>query len=136
MAAKDKPGKPYLIELCIDCISDMARSLKDAGFLAPKARIDVEEEPKRTSPYYGPNWPFIRQQILERDGNTCRDEGHVAAGGSDPGDTLVVHHKKPLREFGGDYTSANLPDNLIALCTLCHGRWHAKLNQEARATQS
>ena len=71
--------------------------------------------------HYGPNWHSSRRNVLERDDEKCqgcamtRDE-HYEKYGRD----LNVHHITPLREYDGDFASANELDNLITLCTQCH----------------
>ena len=67
--------------------------------------------------YRGPNWSAEARSIRKRDNYTCNVCGkngkidHVA---------ISVHHIIPYREFGGDYISANDPNNLISLCNVCH----------------
>jgi 5-methylcytosine-specific restriction endonuclease McrA len=124
-----------LLQICSPCIYELFVTM--GGRATPpdqSPEIDVQIERKAT--YYGPDWGAIRERILERDGRTCQDEQHKASGQIDPGDRVVVHHRKPLREFAGNYEAANVPENLITLCTMCHGRWHAELNRQAKAAQS
>ncbi|MFP4117234.1 MAG: HNH endonuclease [Salinivenus sp.] len=71
--------------------------------------------------FYGPNWEHQRQRALERDDHECmlcRSTQH-----------LVVHHKKPMRNFDRDkprwWERANQLDNLITLCRSCHRTVHA-----------
>lgn len=71
---------------------------------------------------YGPDWPDIRNQILERDGHRCRLCGEPAA----PNRPLEVHHLTPLRTFMAQYARplalrlAHAPENLLTLCPVCH----------------
>lgn len=71
---------------------------------------------------YGPEWPNIRTQMLERDGHRCRLCGQGAA----PNRPLEVHHITPLRTFMAQYARpmalrlAHMPENLITLCPICH----------------
>lgn len=58
----------------------------------------------------GPNWHSIRRHIIDRD-KCC-----VQCGSSE---NLHVHHKIPFRMFN-DHEQANLPENLITLCPVCH----------------
>lgn len=62
-----------------------------------------------------------RRDVLMRDGHACRDCGwdHGRWNPSDPRH-LEVHHVKPHAAGG-----ANTPDNLIALCNVCHDRRHS-----------
>jgi len=71
--------------------------------------------------YYGANWLQSRRKVLERDDKECQfcgktREEHYESYGQD----LDVHHIKPIREFDGDYETANKQSNLITLCRSCH----------------
>jgi len=71
--------------------------------------------------YYGPSWPDVRSNVIERDGEKCiccdtTRLAHYKEFGQD----LEVHHKTPLRTFDGDYERANDPENLATLCKGCH----------------
>ena len=71
---------------------------------------------------YGPEWPTIRGQALDRDGHRCRLCGQSA----EPGRPLEVHHLTPLRTFLARYARpmalqlAHSPENLLTLCPPCH----------------
>lgn len=71
---------------------------------------------------YGPDWPEIRETMLERDGHHCRLCGQPAA----PERPLEVHHLTPLRTFMTAYARpmalrlAHAPENLLTLCPTCH----------------
>lgn len=141
MAIEVEDDFPHLFGTCMGCLGELLEAARELP-ATPRRQAQPEPEPAdidvpvtRKATYYGPEWPLIRSRILERDGKECQDEGHKAAGGSRPSDDLVVHHRKPLREFGGDYKAANVEENLITLCTMCHGRWHAELNRQAKAMQ-
>lgn len=64
----------------------------------------------------GVGWKQLAESIRERDGHRCRrcDEPERE------GLTLAVDHIRPWRSFT-DKSLANHPDNLVALCTKCHG---------------
>lgn len=69
---------------------------------------------------YNPNWKYLRRQILERDGYTCRFCGR---GGRFSDYILEVHHII-WRRYGGQ----DEPSNLIVCCIVCHdlihyGKW-------------
>ncbi|MBZ5549763.1 MAG: HNH endonuclease [Acidobacteriia bacterium] len=53
----------------------------------------------------------LRQQILRRDGWRCQSCGTMS--------NLEVHHKK-FRSHSG----ADSEENLITLCSACHGKVH------------
>lgn len=68
-------------------------------------------------PYYGANWTKQRRLARQRDGNTCQRCGlHRER------PALHVHHLRPLRDFAGDWSTANALANLITLCRPCHRR--------------
>lgn len=68
---------------------------------------------------YGPNWPEIREAVIQRDGERCqgcgvsRDEYHM---------DLHAHHITPFRLFDSR-ERANRLDNLVALCATCHRQY-------------
>ncbi len=64
--------------------------------------------------YRGPNWEEQRQKALERDGHKCRKCSST--------ECVCVHHKKPFRNFHGDYVKANTLGNLVTLCRSCHSK--------------
>lgn len=78
---------------------------------------------------YGQNWIEQRRQRLEKDDYECvvcsmTDEEHKQIYGV----SLHVHHierKESFRNENGelDYERANRIENLITLCSKCHGRW-------------
>lgn len=71
---------------------------------------------------YGPDWPNIRETILERDGHHCV----VCGCAVQPGHPLEVHHLTPLRTFLAQYSRqealhlAHAAENLITVCPACH----------------
>lgn len=65
--------------------------------------------------YYGSNWKDKREEVISRD-TVCRCCGHD---GSER--RLEVHHIIPIRTFEIP-EEANTLDNLLLLCTFCHGR--------------
>jgi len=73
---------------------------------------------------YGPHWDAARTEELERSDYTCQGCGRE----HDPktlkdetGIGLHVHHKAKFRLFD-TAEDAHRPENLIALCSRCHGR--------------
>jgi ribosomal protein S27E len=60
-------------------------------------------------PGYPPFWEFLRQFILQRDGNRCQVSGCPSRV------ELHIHHKIPVSQ-GGEH----IPSNLIALCCFHH----------------
>lgn len=121
--------KPELIELCLECISA-------ASDVAKVLQLRIRQATSRSRHAdYGPDWSRIHDEILNRDGYECQDVDHRAIEGADLSSSLVVHHIKPLKEFGGDYLAANQQANLITLCTVCHGRWHSALTRAKKVAQ-
>jgi len=74
-----------------------------------------------TNKKYGSDWKLIAEKIRQRDGNICRECGLK---GNDT-KKLDVHHKIPLRQFD-NLDEANLPDNLVTLCSSCHKKIESK----------
>lgn len=73
------------------------------------------------SPYYGPNWNQQRRERLEKDGYECVRCGMSDSTSQDVYDcSLNIHHIIPIKEFNGDYESANEIENLVTLCNSCH----------------
>ncbi|MFI8238537.1 HNH endonuclease [Streptomyces sp. NPDC085866] len=58
----------------------------------------------------------LRYEILERDNKTCQDCGRIPGQGV----SLQVHHILPVHQGG-----MNDRDNLVTLCSECHGGRHA-----------
>jgi 5-methylcytosine-specific restriction endonuclease McrA len=58
-------------------------------------------------------YDVLRRQVLERDGWRCQKCGAANA--------LQVHHMKARSQLGGD-----VMQNLITLCTSCHGKRHGR----------
>jgi len=58
--------------------------------------------------YYGPDWHYKREEVLERDNHTC----HICG---QPGN--VVHHIIPFK-----VCRKNEPNNLMTVCVHCHNK--------------
>jgi DEAD/DEAH box helicase domain-containing protein len=75
---------------------------------------------------YGPNWEEQREAARKRDGYRCR-----TCGATERSRQHDVHHVRPFREFGyargqnENYKQANVLENLITLCLVCHRRAEA-----------
>lgn len=65
---------------------------------------------------YGREWPDVRARVLARDNRKCQfcgTEGQLSA-----------HHILRYHGFGaGDKDKANDPQNLVSLCSTCHGKF-------------
>lgn len=72
-----------------------------------------------TKIYYGPNWRKVSDKIIERDNHECC-RCHMKESELPKSWKLQVHHIIPLRKFK-DFKEANRPENLITLCSRCHG---------------
>ncbi len=64
---------------------------------------------------YGPRWDQIRKLVRARDHFKCQNCGRP-----EDGRAHDVHHKIPFRSFPS-YEQANVLDNLVTLCGICHG---------------
>lgn len=62
---------------------------------------------------YGFDWEILRNQILERDDYTCRNQDARCNG------PLQIHHIRPLSKGG-----TNKSDNLMTLCKYHHSLKH------------
>ncbi|GAA1930825.1 hypothetical protein GCM10009716_42800 [Streptomyces sodiiphilus] len=65
----------------------------------------------------------LRHQVLGRDNKTCQDCGATPGQGS----VLQVHHKLPVHQGG-----TNDMDNLVTLCSNCHGGRHALMGSSPK----
>jgi hypothetical protein len=74
---------------------------------------------------YGPDWPDIRERVIEKHNSECIDCGtsnqdHL----SQYGTGLHVHHLTPFSEFDAR-EEANEMANLRPLCASCHRVWES-----------
>lgn len=86
-----------------------------------------------TVTYYGPNWDDQRRKALKRDGFECQ------LCGIDQKENLVryetqlhVHHIVRFKSFDGDFAAANVLDNLVTACNVCHRKLEQQGEQEQR----
>ena len=90
----------------------------DVGLVAAlrcEGQFVSEDAPRGEAPLpNGPTPPWMRRQVLARDGHRCR---HCRTR------TDLNAHHIVFREDGGP----TVPANLVALCLRCHGLVHAKL---------
>lgn len=77
---------------------------------------------------YGKTWTWNRNQVRERDGNTCQICG---ADEEENGRIPAVHHIKPVREFD-DPDEAHQMDNMVQLCMSCHIKMEYKTISEQK----
>lgn len=138
-----KKQQPALTLACVECGSSFVRPVSLATAAQPFCSVPCKGAWQSAnifgpaSPtwkggytyYYGPNWTQQRQRARSRDGYMCQVCGVLEIL---YGRELDVHHIRPFREFGGDYEKANVEENLVSLCKLCHQlsehghyRWHA-----------
>lgn len=64
----------------------------------------------------------VRSQVLDRDGESCRQCGVSVTPMNDDGPSFQLHHIIPFAAGGPDH-----PENLITLCTDCHEQAHARM---------
>lgn len=64
---------------------------------------------------YGPRWEQIRKLVRARDRGKCQNCGRL-----EDGRAHDVHHKIPFRSFAS-HEQANVLENLVTLCSICHG---------------
>lgn len=65
---------------------------------------------------YGPNWNRQKRRAKKRDNHTCQVCSYKSGGNR----YLDVHHIIPVKQFDGDWETANRLKNLICLCRRCH----------------
>lgn len=80
---------------------------------------------ERDFTYYGSDWDEVREEIIEDYGSEC-----LLCLSSE---NLHVHHITPLKEFDNP-DLANNPENLVPLCSRCHGRVEHIQNPHTRRT--
>jgi 5-methylcytosine-specific restriction endonuclease McrA len=67
---------------------------------------------------YGPSWPRIRKEQIEKADGECESCGRH----KDDDDTAIhVHHLTPAQAFD-NVEDAHFDENLMVLCSRCHGR--------------
>ncbi len=111
------PGVQIVVRQCPDCEAAAVVTSRGEKPLAPAqlaaladdARVQEPGKPNRaTIP------PSVRAAVLARDRHRCTTPGCGAT------NFLEVHHLKPRNQGG-----TNRPDNLVTLCSRCHGFVHA-----------
>lgn len=126
----------YSTETYIRRFGSTNNALKQAGYEPTRY---WSHENALTPVSYGDNWNTIRNQILSRDGHTCRVCNRSQTDAK-PGH-LAIHHITPARQFGAadsdtdtNYEEMNRPDNLITLCPTCHRTFEGQY-QESTPTE-
>lgn len=64
----------------------------------------------------------LRSKVLDRDDESCQRCGTEVSSMNEDGPTVHLHHIIPFAAGGPDH-----PDNLLTLCTACHGDVHARM---------
>ena len=126
----NKPGRiaaeilPY--DHVIGQIGPDLDALEDARLIRrAEGVITIVDWLKWQGPEYGSSWRTAKLFVLERDGRKCQECGSDRR--------IDVHHKKPIRLFGGDSKLANDPRNLITLCRKCHATADAQFRKGERS---
>ncbi len=122
------PGVQIVVRQCPDCEAAAVVTGRGEKALAP-AQFEALAEDARVQAPGGPNRatipPAVRAAVLARDRHRCTTPGCGATS------FLEVHHVKP-RHLGG----TNRVDNLVTLCSRCHGFVHALAPAEAAGVRS
>lgn len=71
-----------------------------------------------------PDYRALREGVLNRDFRECIDCSWSLDDGG--GKQLHVHHVVPERLFD-DSESAHKEENLVTLCSMCHGAWEKEI---------
>lgn len=64
----------------------------------------------------------VREEVIERDGNTCQRCGIDVTAMNEDGPDFQLHHVVPISAGG-----PNHPDKLVTLCNECHTEAHAQM---------
>jgi 5-methylcytosine-specific restriction endonuclease McrA len=122
------PGVQIVVRQCPDCEAAAVVTSRGEKALAP-AQFDALAEDARVQEAGKPNRatipPSVRAAVLARDRHRCTSPGCGATS------FLEVHHLKP-RHFGG----SNRADNLVTLCSRCHGFTHTLAPAQAEGVKS
>ena len=112
--------KPNIIvkekALCVYCGKKFNRKSRNHFYCSRECNINDRELKQPTAI----EWQVLREYVLERDNYKC------SKCGSD--NQLQMHHIVPLMLGGSNET-----ENIITLCSKCHGNIHAKINLEFEA---
>lgn len=95
--------------------------LTDGRYCAEHAKLEAKQyemykRDPETRKRYGTEWRKVRARYLQVHPlcEMCKAEGKLTP-------TEHIHHKTPLSEGG-----TNNPENLMALCRVCHAKLHAE----------
>lgn len=66
----------------------------------------------------------VRQQVIERDEQTCQRCGIEVSEMGESGPNFEIHHLIPFAAGG-----PNHPENLVTLCLDCHSKAHKKIRR-------
>ncbi|OYR54921.1 HNH endonuclease [Halorubrum halodurans] len=66
----------------------------------------------------------VREQVIERDASVCQRCGADVTPTDEDGPDFQLHHIVPFSAGGPDH-----PDNLITLCSDCHGEAHQRMRR-------
>lgn len=103
-------GNPYVPE---------ERERLEADRQLARLLAEVSPPPEWWDPTYGPEWPYVRVATIERAKGRCERCGRKLWKGQ-----VAIHHKDPIRKYHRTRT-ANLLENLEALCRQCHKQAHS-----------
>jgi 5-methylcytosine-specific restriction endonuclease McrA len=119
------PAAQIIIQQCPDCAAATAVTGRGEKRLAPAqvealacdARVRKPGKPKRATIK-----PSVRAAVMSRDRHRCTTPGCRSA------HFLEVHHVKPRAQGGSNHA-----DNLVTLCSRCHGFAHESAGRLAPA---
>lgn len=87
----------------------------------PKDKPSGDATPRKKHIYYGPTWLAARAAAMQRAKGICERCKKAEA--------VHVHHLMPVRIFA-ILDDAHFQENLLAVCTRCHGIEERKVRRE------
>ena len=88
----------------------------------PSFEVKLESRPE----HRGGSWQLQAKKARDRDGFACQVCGATE---EELGRQLDVHHKIPFHSFKSN-VEANRLEHLISLCSACHAKLEARLQEE------
>ncbi len=117
--------KPHIFLICINCKQTFEAFPSQVNRKYCSRNCSNEYMMGKNSPHWrggaclqhGRYWERIKQAVYDRD-KVCRNCG---AKRSPSGRRLAIHHIDPRRNYVNQ-DEANIIENLVALCAVCHGK--------------
>jgi len=105
---------------CLNCEKDL-----------PKRRKKYCSDKCRDEFYENHIWTLFRMRIIKKRGRKCEDCGFQEGTNSDYYSELHVHHLKRIIDNG----ELCNPENVVVVCSKCHGIRHRKVKDNQPSNQ-